>query len=78
VHRAHYLLIDEVFDSLDEAGQEAVVRWCMIMLQSMVSWIVMVTYSRFLAEPDPERDAGKVMVMRIKIGSQGTELVKDR
>jgi DNA repair exonuclease SbcCD ATPase subunit len=76
-HRAHYLLIDEVFDSLDEAGQEAVVRWCMIMLQSMVSWIVMVTHSRFLAERDPERDAGKAMVMRIRMGSQGTELVKD-
>ncbi|KAF5661814.1 P-loop containing protein [Fusarium heterosporum] len=77
-HRAHYLLIDEVFDSLDEAGQEAVVRWCMIMLQSMVSWVVMVTHSRFLAERDPERDAGKVMVVRVKMGSQGTEFVKDR
>ncbi|KNB04337.1 hypothetical protein FOXG_19270 [Fusarium oxysporum f. sp. lycopersici 4287] len=77
-HRAHYLLIDEVFDSLDEAGQEAVVRWCMIMLQSMVGWIVIVTHSRFLAERDPERDAGKAMVMRIKMGSQGTELVNDK
>ncbi|KAG7405502.1 hypothetical protein Forpe1208_v015515 [Fusarium oxysporum f. sp. rapae] len=77
-YRAQYLLIDEVLDSLDEAGQEAVVRWCMIMLQSMVGWIVMVTRSRFLAERDPERDAGKAMVMRIKMGSQGTELVKDK
>ncbi|KAF4332956.1 hypothetical protein FBEOM_13229 [Fusarium beomiforme] len=76
-HRAHYLLIDEVFDSLDEAGQEAVVRWCMIMLQSMVGWIVMVTHSRFLAERDPERDAGRAMVVRIKMGSQGTEIYKD-
>ncbi|KAF9776847.1 hypothetical protein IL306_004910, partial [Fusarium sp. DS 682] len=76
-HRAHYLLIDEVFDSLDEAGQEAVVRWCMVLLQSMVGWIVMVTHSRFLAERDPERDAGRAMVMRIKMGSQGTEIFKD-
>lgn len=27
-HRARYMLIDEVFDSLDTAGQAAVVRWC--------------------------------------------------
>jgi hypothetical protein len=37
----------------------------------------MVTHSRFLAERDPERDAGKAMVMQIRMGSQGTELVKD-
>ncbi|KAI1329690.1 P-loop containing nucleoside triphosphate hydrolase protein [Xylariaceae sp. FL0255] len=27
-HRARYMLVDEAFDSLDAAGQSAVVRWC--------------------------------------------------
>ncbi|KAK0701398.1 hypothetical protein B0T21DRAFT_353672 [Apiosordaria backusii] len=55
-HRAHYVLVDEVFDNLDEAGQAAVVRWCSVMSQTVVGWIVVITHSRFLAERDPGED----------------------
>ncbi|KAK3323061.1 P-loop containing nucleoside triphosphate hydrolase protein [Apodospora peruviana] len=47
-HRAHYVLVDEVFDNLDEAGQAAVVRWCGVMSQMMVGWIIIITHSQFL------------------------------
>ncbi|KAK5988331.1 Cytochrome P450 monooxygenase [Cladobotryum mycophilum] len=67
-HRAHYVLVDEVFDSLDEAGQAAVVRWCGLMSQTMVDWIVVITHSRFLVERDLEEDTGKVLVMRARMG----------
>lgn len=30
-YRAHYVLVDEVFDNLDKAGQVAIVRWCGVM-----------------------------------------------
>ncbi|KAH6959652.1 hypothetical protein BKA56DRAFT_501499 [Ilyonectria sp. MPI-CAGE-AT-0026] len=76
-HRAHYVLVDEVFDSLDEAGQAAVVRWCGLMSQTVVGWIVVITHSRFLVERDPEEDAGKVLVVRARMGQGGTELVVD-
>src|SRR5437868_3946010 len=26
-YRAHYIVLDEIFDSLDEAGQQAVITW---------------------------------------------------
>ncbi|KAH7176402.1 hypothetical protein EDB81DRAFT_772574 [Dactylonectria macrodidyma] len=74
-HRAHYVLADEVFDSLDDAGQAAVVRWCRVMAQGIVGWIVVITHSRFLAERDPEEDEGKILVMRAKMGQGGTELI---
>ncbi|KAF5020333.1 hypothetical protein F66182_7639 [Fusarium sp. NRRL 66182] len=76
-HRAQYLLVDEVFDSLDVAGQEAVVRWCHVMSQTMIGWIVMVTHSRFLIERDPEKDRGRALVVNVRIGKQGTELSSD-
>lgn len=72
-HRAHYLLVDEVFDSLDEAGQAAVVRWCGLMSQT-VGWVVVITHSRFLIERDLEEDADKPMVVRARVGQKGTEL----
>lgn len=76
-HRAHYMLVDEVFDSLDEAGQAAVVRWCGLMSQTVAGWIVVITHSQFLIERNVEEDAGKVSVMRARMGEDGMELVVD-
>jgi hypothetical protein len=76
-HRAQYLLVDEVFDSLDEAGQEAVVTWCTVISQTMVGWVIMVTHSRFLVERDPEKSTDKALVVRVRMGSKGTELVSE-
>ncbi|KAF4974310.1 hypothetical protein FZEAL_8769, partial [Fusarium zealandicum] len=56
-HRAYYMLVDEVFDNLDKAGQAAVVRWCDVMSQTVVDWIVVITHSQSLVERDPEEDA---------------------
>ncbi|PKK50214.1 hypothetical protein CI102_4326 [Trichoderma harzianum] len=75
-HRAHYLLVDEVFDSLDEAGQAAVVRWCGLMSQT-VGWVVVITHSRFLVERDLGEDADKLLVVRARMGQKGTELTVD-
>ncbi|UKZ74495.1 hypothetical protein TrVFT333_002165 [Trichoderma virens FT-333] len=75
-HRAHYLLVDEAFDSLDEAGQAAVVRWCGLMSQT-VGWVLVITHSRFLVERDVGEDADKLMVVRAKMGEKGTELAVD-
>ncbi|KAL7806883.1 P-loop containing nucleoside triphosphate hydrolase protein [Trichoderma gracile] len=76
-HRSHYLLVDEVFDSLDEAGQAAVVRWCGLMSQRMAGWILMITHNQLLIEQDPGEDAGKALVVRARMGPQGTELLVD-
>ncbi|KAK7419443.1 hypothetical protein QQZ08_010861 [Neonectria magnoliae] len=73
-HRAHYVLVDEVFDNLDEAGQAAIVRWCGLMVQRVTGWIVVITHSRFLVERDREEDVGKVLVVRARMGQGGTEL----
>ncbi|KAK4196846.1 P-loop containing nucleoside triphosphate hydrolase protein [Triangularia verruculosa] len=73
-HRAHYVLVDEVFDNLDEAGQAAVVRWCGVMSQAVVGWIVVITHSQFLVEQDPGKDASKVLIVRARMGNGGTEL----
>ncbi|KAK1251337.1 hypothetical protein MKX07_005892 [Trichoderma sp. CBMAI-0711] len=76
-HRTHYLLVDEVFDSLDEAGQAAVVRWCGLMSQRMAGWILMITHNQLLIEQDPGEDAGKALVVRARMGPKGTELLVD-
>ncbi|KAK4176143.1 P-loop containing nucleoside triphosphate hydrolase protein [Triangularia setosa] len=73
-HRAHYLLVDEVFDNLDKAGQAAVVRWCSVMSQTTVGWIVVITHSQFLIEQDPGEEAAKVLVVTARMGPGGTEL----
>ncbi|KAK0660435.1 hypothetical protein QBC41DRAFT_236676 [Cercophora samala] len=73
-HRAHYLLVDEVFDNLDRAGQAAVVRWCGVMSQTMVGWIVVITHSQYLMKLDPGEDTTKVTVITAKMGQGGTEL----
>lgn len=78
-HRAHYSLVDEVFDNLDNAGQEAVTRWCSVMLQTAVGWVVVITHSQFLVDRDPGVDTCKVLVVKARMGKLGTELfVNDR
>lgn len=78
-HRAHYVLVDEVFDNLDNAGQEAVIRWCGVMLQTAVGWVVVITHSQFLVDRDPGVDTCKVLVVNARMGKLGTELfVNDR
>lgn len=76
-HRSHYLLVDEVFDSLDGAGQAAVVRWCGLMSQRMAGWILMITHSQHLIEQDPGEDVGKALVVRARMGPRGTVLLAD-
>ena len=76
-YRAHYVLVDEVFDNLDEVGQAAVVRWCDVMTQAgVVGWIVVITHSRFLAERERDMgvEGGKGLVVEVKMGEKGTEL----
>ncbi|KAI0976149.1 P-loop containing nucleoside triphosphate hydrolase protein [Xylaria arbuscula] len=46
-HRARYILIDEAFDSLDSAGQAAVVRWCST-LMARTDFQLVVTHSDYL------------------------------
>ncbi|KAI1116493.1 P-loop containing nucleoside triphosphate hydrolase protein [Nemania sp. NC0429] len=46
-HRARYILIDEAFDSLDAAGQAAVVRWCM-QLMARTDFQLVATHSEYL------------------------------
>ncbi|KAF5695733.1 P-loop containing protein [Fusarium globosum] len=73
-HRAHYVLVDEVFDNLDRAGQVAVVTWCGVMSQTVVGWIVVITHSQSLVERDPGEDASEALVVRARMGQRGTEL----
>jgi recombinational DNA repair ATPase RecF len=78
-HRAHYMLVDEVFDNLDSAGQEAVTRWCGVMLQTAVGWVVVITHSQYLVDRDPGGDTCKALVVTARMGQRGTELfVNDR
>ncbi|KAI0454237.1 P-loop containing nucleoside triphosphate hydrolase protein [Xylaria acuta] len=46
-HRARYMLVDEVFDSLDVAGQAAVVRWCS-QLMAWTDFQLVATHSEHL------------------------------
>ncbi|EAQ87437.1 hypothetical protein CHGG_04056 [Chaetomium globosum CBS 148.51] len=77
-HRAHYVLVDEVFDNLDRAGQTAVVRWCDVMSRAgVVGWIVVITHSAFLAERDfsaPGEEGGRALVVGVRMGERGTVL----
>ncbi|KAI0147344.1 P-loop containing nucleoside triphosphate hydrolase protein [Xylariaceae sp. FL1272] len=54
-HRARYILVDEAFDSLDAAGQDAVVRWCS-QLMARTDFQLVVTHSEHLtsARTEPE------------------------
>lgn len=79
-HRARYILIDEVFDSLDVAGQTAVRRWCDFMADTRVSHIIVITHSEHLAsqgiavsDNEPEGSATR-SILTAKMGESGVEL----
>ena len=77
-HRAQYVLVDEVFDNLDKAGQAAIVRWCRVMSQTaVVGCVVIITHSQYLVEQDPGEDANRAVIMRAVMGQRGTELSVD-
>ncbi|KAK4466212.1 hypothetical protein QBC42DRAFT_329252 [Cladorrhinum samala] len=74
-HRAHYLFVDEVFDSLDEAGQKAVVRWCEVMSRTLVGWTVIITHSRYLIDHGEGGEEGaRTTVLRARMGRDGTQI----
>ncbi|KAK7998362.1 hypothetical protein PG989_006402 [Apiospora arundinis] len=80
-HRARYLLIDEVFDSLDPAGQAAVARWCRYLL-ARVDFVAVITHSELLiklaAAEESEGGGGNdslgFTVWRARLGKKGTVL----
>lgn len=81
-HRARYLLVDEVFDSLDPAGQAAVARWCRYLL-GRVDFVAVVTHSEILpklAGEAAEGDDGApgLVVWRARMGKGGTVLDRDQ
>ncbi|KAK8013097.1 P-loop containing nucleoside triphosphate hydrolase protein [Apiospora marii] len=83
-HRARYLLVDEVFDSLDPAGQAAVARWCRYLL-GRVDFVAVVTHSEILprlagggAEGGDDGGAPGLVVWRARMGEGGTVLEKDQ
>lgn len=54
-HRAKYLLVDEVFDGLDAAGQAVVLRWCRSSMARM-AFVLVVTHSEYLVRESEEGD----------------------
>jgi DNA repair exonuclease SbcCD ATPase subunit len=70
-HRSRYIFVDEVFDSLDEAGQRAVVRWCDWMAQRL-GWVLVVTHSQLLVGMGEGEEGGHRV--RVSMGDAGTEL----
>lgn len=86
-HRAHYMLVDEVFDSLDAAGRAAVVRWCDFMAAAArVAHVVIITHSEDLvsrgvnAAGDGEPGSGAAgggAVLAARMGEAGVELEMD-
>ncbi|KAK8173031.1 hypothetical protein BKA80DRAFT_29004 [Phyllosticta citrichinensis] len=82
-HRARYMLVDEVFDSLDVAGQTAVGRWCDFMADTRVSHIIVITHSEHLASQgvafsdDEHEGSAKRSVLSARMGEAGVELQMD-
>ncbi|KAI0509603.1 P-loop containing nucleoside triphosphate hydrolase protein [Xylaria bambusicola] len=79
-HRARYILIDEAFDSLDVAGQAAVVRWCS-QLTSRMDFQLVVTHSDYLISsarsPLSDDDGGELQsqfsVLSATMTKEGTK-----
>lgn len=85
-HRAQYVLVDEVFDTLDAAGQSAVVRWCDAMTAGQVRFVLVVTHSGHLASlaeggaaaaEDHDGSFGRHDVIVARMGDEGVEFEKD-
>lgn len=80
-HRAQYMLVDEVFDSLDAAGQAAVVRWCEFMAAARVAHVVIITHSEELVSQGVaaggEEAGGGGAVLAARMGEDGVELEMD-
>ncbi|KAL6925355.1 hypothetical protein FSST1_002629 [Fusarium sambucinum] len=72
-HHAHYVLLDEVFDNLDNADQAAAIRWLSVMPETVMGWVVVITHSQVLIERDLGHDSGKGLVVRANMGQDGTE-----
>ncbi|KUI69067.1 hypothetical protein VM1G_04693 [Cytospora mali] len=43
-HRARYLLMDEVFDSLDATGQAVIIKWCRSSLMARMDFALVITH----------------------------------
>lgn len=82
-HRAHYMLFDEVFDSLDAAGQAAVMRWCDVMAAARVTYIIVTTHSEHLTSQglsagESAHEGGSCgSVLSVKMGKAGVEFEMD-
>lgn len=76
-YHSRYVLVDEAFDSLDCAGQAAVVRWFSSMSAIVPPYIIVVTHSQFLAEKAVTDDHTSSRVLKVKMGLSGTELYID-
>lgn len=78
-HRARYALVDEVFDSLDEAGQRAVVRWCRGLVGPWggLDLVVVITHSDFMVRAAGDGEGGLVVVEAEGRATGGTRLVVD-
>ncbi|KAI0184028.1 hypothetical protein EV127DRAFT_445341 [Xylaria flabelliformis] len=80
-HRARYMLVDEVFDSLDAAGQAAVVRWCS-RLMTWTDFQLVVTHSDYLInaargladDEDDDDDESRYSVLSAEMTNEGTKL----
>ena len=79
-HRARYILVDEVFDSLDSAGQAVVVRWCRH-LMSRMDFVAVVTHSELMVkiaqaeEGDATEGAPAHVILEARREGGGTEIV---
>ncbi|KAI3338752.1 P-loop containing nucleoside triphosphate hydrolase protein [Ustulina deusta] len=79
-HRARYILIDEAFDSLDGAGQAAVVRWC-LQLMARTDFQLVVTHSDYLIssargasdDEDSDKLQSQLSVMSAAMTKEGTK-----
>ncbi|RYP11972.1 hypothetical protein DL767_011541 [Monosporascus sp. MG133] len=76
-YRAGYMLVDEAFDSLDEAGQASVLKWCRWSAERL-TYLFVITHSQSLvriAEEEGTAEGGVgASVVTAKAGDRGTEL----
>lgn len=72
-HRARYLLVDEVFDSLDAAGQASVVKWCRSSLMTRMDFALIITHSDYMGGGDGDGWGGDAVVkIETRMRERGT------